>query len=218
MSGSKDTWPLPKYSVGPEKHLHAIGVISNCFNAFERGMFDLYRHYFEKHAPQELSEFLYLALNERTRAKAIDMVVHAYEADQKVLTFFDSLATYFDWCWNARNQILHAELYPPMFGGADDEIQLTKRKRKQSVEPGYLRFDLPMLRDIADKIEDGKRRCASLRIYLRQRDTPSAQWSTSMKLIGPEALPDVLATPKPVQLSSHPVPTPPPRLRDASRK
>jgi hypothetical protein len=41
----EDLWPKPKYNPGPQKHLHAIGVISTCYNAFEESMFELYRHH-----------------------------------------------------------------------------------------------------------------------------------------------------------------------------
>jgi len=63
MSDVGDTWPLPAYDCGPTKHLHAIGVIANRFNSFERGMFDLYSMYTEKRFTRELSDFLFLALN-----------------------------------------------------------------------------------------------------------------------------------------------------------
>jgi hypothetical protein len=207
MSDLGDTWPLPAYSCGPTKHLHAIGVIANRFNALERGMFDLYLLYTEKRFGREVSEFFYLSLNERTRAEALERVVHAYEKNRKVLAFFDSLAKHFEWCWNARNQIVHSDFYPAMLGGNPHEISLTKRKSKQSAELGYLKFTVAQLRDIADNVEEGVRRCAAFRIYLRQRSIRPAKWPVSLKIHGREPLPDKLVPPKSVTLAPHPVPS-----------
>jgi hypothetical protein len=67
-----DEWPLPAYDCGSPKHLHAIGVIANRFNALERGMFDLYLLYTQGRLTRELSEFFFLALNERTRTQALE--------------------------------------------------------------------------------------------------------------------------------------------------
>jgi hypothetical protein len=218
MSDVGDTWPLPAYDCGPIKHLHAIGVIANRFNSFERGMFDLYSMYTEKRFTRELSDFLFLALNERTRAEALTKVVHAFEKSRKALAFFDSLSSYFEWCWNARNQIIHSEFYPSMFGGSPHEISLTKRKSKKSAEPGYLKFTLPELRDIADKIEEGVKRCAAFRIWLRQRATPREKWPVSLKIHGLEPLPDKLVTPKFVTLGPNPIPPLPQYLHQSSRR
>jgi hypothetical protein len=199
MTDPFDTWPRPVYHAGPTKHLHAIGVIASCFNSFERNLFDLYRFYLEKHLTRDLCEFFYLSLNERTRAEALEKVVHAYEKDPNVLDFFDSLMSYFGWCWNARNQIVHSEPYPTALGHPPDEIHLTKRKSKQSAQPGFIKFELAELRSIADKIAAGKQHCVSLILYLRERES------------GPWPLPGKLVTPAPVQLAPHPFPAVPRR-------
>src|SRR5262249_37745870 len=186
---------------------HAIAVIANRFNALERGMFDLYSLYLQGRLTRELSDFFFLALNERTRAEALEKVIHAYEKRRKAREFFDSLSDYFEWCWEARNQIIHAEFYPAMFGGNPHEISLVKRKSKQSAQPGYLNFTVPELREIADKIQEGVERCAAFRIYLRQRSTPPAKWPLSMKIEGRVPLPDKLVKPKSVVLAPRPPPS-----------
>lgn len=204
MDWSTDTWPKPSYDVGPEAHLHAVGVIAVCYNAFERGLLDLYRQYMDDRVPGEVSEFFYLSLNERARAEALEVVVHACEKDPMVVEFFDSLMKYFSWCWNARNQIVHSEYYPAMFGGNALELTLTKRRSKQSAEVGYLNFKLEELREIADKINEGVRRCAAFRIHLRQRSSPPEKWPVSLRAHGHEPLPGKLALPNPVTLVPHP--------------
>ncbi len=212
-----DEWPLPTYNCGSSKHLHAIGVIANRFNALERGMFDLYSLYTQGRLARELSDFFFLALNERTRMQALKKLVHTYEKRRRAREFFDSLYDYFEWCWEARNQIIHAEFYPAMLGGNPLEISLVKRKSKQSAEPGYLKFTVPELREIADKIQEGVQRCAAFRINLRQRTTPPRKWSVSMKIEGRVSLPSKLVKPRSVVLAPHPLPSGLPHLRARSQ-
>jgi hypothetical protein len=78
-----------------------------------------------------------------TGTQALKKVVHAYEKRRRARAFFDGLSDYFEWCSEARNQIIHAEFYAAMFGGNPLEISLVKRKSKQSAEPGYLKFTVP---------------------------------------------------------------------------
>jgi hypothetical protein len=55
MSNVEDTWPAPRYNVGKPKHLHAIGVMSMNYNAFERNLYSLYRfHLDRKKIPEKL--------------------------------------------------------------------------------------------------------------------------------------------------------------------
>ena len=43
MTESVDDWPkYPNFYPGPAECLHAIGVISSCYNSFERILFDIY--------------------------------------------------------------------------------------------------------------------------------------------------------------------------------
>jgi hypothetical protein len=62
VTDAEDIWPAPKYHVGKPKHLHAIGVISMNYNAFERNLYWLYRfHLDRKKIPQKLSDLYYLS-------------------------------------------------------------------------------------------------------------------------------------------------------------
>ena len=73
MSDSEDSWPLPNYDPGKPKHLHAVGVISMNYNAFERTLYSLYRlHLDRKKIPLRLGELYYFTLNEQSRLAAIE--------------------------------------------------------------------------------------------------------------------------------------------------
>jgi hypothetical protein len=88
---------------------------------------------------------------------------------RKVIVLIENQLDYFEWCRNCRNQILHAERYPAMFGGDRDTLYLTKRVGKQSPQSGYMKFRLPRLRFISDKIRDGVVRAAEMHLRLRFR-------------------------------------------------
>jgi hypothetical protein len=63
---------------------------------------------------------------------------------------------------------------------------------------------LTELRDIADKIEHGKRECAGFLIYLRCRDIPTDQLPVGYRMLGGDPVPPPLVTPPELKLSPHP--------------
>ena len=88
-------------------------------------------------------------------------------------------------------------------------LHLTKRVKKTS-EQGFLKLNLATLRNVADKIHIGERLCSDLIIHLQLRDTPQAEWSLSMCVLAPTALPDIPDRPRPLELSQTPHNPPPP--------
>jgi len=210
----EDTWPDPEYNVGPPKHLHALGVISVCYNSFQEGLNSLYRHHLQiRKLPSEVIDLYFFKLDEERRLKAINAVFKQYEQDKQVQEVVKSLTNYFEWAWDARNKLLHAEPYPSLFARKNDRLFLAKRKSRTNLETGYLFPDLPTLRDIANKIEFGKRECAGIVIYLRARDTPTHQWPLWLKGLS-RKLPEKLERPDDLVLEPRPYNGPiPPYLR-----
>jgi hypothetical protein len=205
MSDPEDNWPLPNYSAGPPKHLHAFGVISTVYNAFEEGMFLLYRHHLDLFkVPYELSEFFYLSLNDNQRLVAIQKVFYECDKDPLTISAVENLIEYFRWCWDVRNKLAHAEHYPAALGGKPGKWHLTKRMSKRNPDRGYMEFELATIRDMADKIELGKKHCARLRIYLRVRDVPESQLPPDYKAYVDEPLPERLDLPDSLEISPRP--------------
>ncbi len=63
-----DAWPEPEYNPGPRKHLHAIGVISSCYNSYEESIFELYQHLpTTLGLPFKLTSLYYRSVGERER-------------------------------------------------------------------------------------------------------------------------------------------------------
>jgi hypothetical protein len=67
-----------------------------------------------------------------------------------------------------------------------------------------MELELPKLRDMADKIEVGKKHCARLQIYLRVRDIPASQLPRGYAAYVDEPLPELLAIPDALELSPSP--------------
>jgi hypothetical protein len=67
MSSTGNTWPQPKYDVGPLDHVHAIGVIALAYATLQECMGDL----FLNRAQSEWAEKYYHVLTEEKRSKAI---------------------------------------------------------------------------------------------------------------------------------------------------
>jgi hypothetical protein len=206
MTDNPDTWPLPEYNPGLPKHLHALGVIAICYASFQAGMDDLYKFHLRKQKlPDSLIHLHYFSLNEEKRISALKTVFEEYEKEVAVLEVVQNLAEYFYWCKNCRDQLLHAEQYPPLFGGAPDHLYLAKRVGKENPRQEYMALSLLKIRNIADKVQVGRLQCAKVRIYIRFRDTQDAKTTAANRFDLHEPLPEKLRVPKPLKLS----PTPP---------
>jgi len=205
MTAPNVGWPLPKFWVGQHDHLHALGVIAVTVAQFERSIDSLY--YFHPHKqnlPAELAKLYYYSLDEEKRLKAIISVFKAFEMDQSVVTAVENLLQYFRWCRNARNQLLHAESYPPGFGGEPDFLYLTKRQSKQSAESGYMKLSLKELRTIAERVREGIVQSGTIHIHLRVRGQPLEKVEQSLRVFAREPLPQELEVPPPLKLTDAP--------------
>jgi hypothetical protein len=117
-----DNWPTD-YNPGDRRHLRALGVIAIQFASLERSLEILYRNAAERQKlPDDLIDLYFFSLNEEKRIQAVRSIFAAYEKDTKILALVENLLAYFHWCRNCRNQILHAERYPPAFGGKPDTL------------------------------------------------------------------------------------------------
>ncbi|WP_316161942.1 hypothetical protein [Bradyrhizobium sp. SZCCHNRI20481] len=194
----------PDYHTGRREHVHAVGVIALSYTAFERRLFGLYSHHPERqNMPHALMQLYYSSLNEANQLKAIRVVFSEYEREPEVIDRVDNILEYFDWCSDARNKLLHSEMYPAMFGGDADKLYLTKPLSKRDPASTYMWLTVEELRDIADKIEHGKRNSAALSLYLRYRDQPPGQRKIIDRILN-EPLPGLLNIPAKLKPSNEP--------------
>jgi hypothetical protein len=205
MADPEDTWPQPEYNPGRPKHLHALGVMAINYRAFQRSMDDLYKFHLQmQKIPLAIINAYYFSLSEEKRISVLKDVFEEYEKDEKVKQRVANLAEYFYWCKNCRDELMHAEQYPPLFGGQIDMLYLTKRIGKEKPKTGYFALSLKRLRNIADKTQEGQRQCARVRIYLRVRGRPKQALPISLRGDEFQSLPEILRVPKPLRLSLVP--------------
>ncbi|SEE72783.1 hypothetical protein SAMN05444161_6886 [Rhizobiales bacterium GAS191] len=201
---SDDQWPMPEYNAGPRDHLHAIGVISITFANLQASLDALNKSYARQlNMPGELIDFLYFNLTEEKRIEAIGTLFRASEADKAVVRAVENLLRYFKWCSKCRNNILHSELYPPSFGADPDMLHLVKKVGKQSPKSAYLKFSLPTLRLIADRMRKGVVQSAEIQLYMRFRGMPVDKVPSPYKPYA-KKLPSKLNIPRPIDPSDKP--------------
>jgi len=169
MTDTEHEWPA-HYNPGSHKHLHALGVIAVEFASLERSLDTLYANRARKeNFPEELTDLFYFTLNEEKRIEAIRTIFRTRENDGATVILINNILDYFQWCRNCRNQLLHAERYPPSFGGDTDLIYFVKRLGKQMKKTGYMKLSVRHLRYIADRIHAGVVQCATIHLYRDDR-------------------------------------------------
>lgn len=209
----------PSYFTGRRDHIHALGVISLSYSAFERDLFTLYGHHPGiKGMPRELVEKYWSSQNEASQVKSIREIFKMYEIDPAPLEFVNKLMDYFDWCSHTRNQLMHSEYYPSLFGGKPDKLYLVKRGSKTKPAPVYITLSVDQLRDIADRIDHGKRQCAAFIIWLRVRDIPTQELPVSYRVFGDDPMPEPLETPPRITGLDKPHDDPPDYLKKRNKK
>jgi hypothetical protein len=208
-----DKWPNFIYDPGPPEALHAVAVISSCFNSFERMLFDLYIHHLDRKKYERIiSESYFLALDESNKLKLLKNVFERFEGRSKVRAAINNLVAYFRWCSGVRNSVLHGEIYPTIF--ATKDLNLVKRLAKRSQLVGYLSLDVPTLRYLAERVEDGRSQAAKIKFHLIYRDKRKSRRSSGLILLrGRESLPKKLHVPTALKLSLYPHSGPGPQYR-----
>jgi hypothetical protein len=187
MGETEDNWPLPKFSAGGAKPLHAVGVISLTFVQFERGVDSLFLHH-PAHGTvsKDLVHQYFYSLGEQQRLAVSRRFYRDHERDPLVVKATENVLDFFDWAHDARNKILHSELYPASFGGRPDTFYLTKRAGKRALGSLYLAFKLPELRGVAEKMRAGVVAAAEINIHVRYRDLDPLQIEASMRAYAAE--------------------------------
>jgi hypothetical protein len=198
-----DKWPRYSFDPGPPEALHAVAVISACFNSFERILFDIYIHHLDrKKYDRFISEQYFLAIDERRKLDLIKQTFKRLEKKPRVSALVFNLVEYFEWCSKVRNSVLHGEIYPALFARAN--LNLMKRPSKRSYGVLYLSLDLPELRNLADRVEAGRMQAAKISAHLRFRDTKPRHRTRLQLRHGREPLPKLLRVPKPLTPSVLP--------------
>jgi hypothetical protein len=158
----------PRYSIGPERHLHALGIISVNYNLFEFGLASLLEYY----ASSQVSDFFFDRLNNQERLDAIRHFATAQEREPAVLELVEHLISYFSTCNHNRNILMHSKYREG--DHPDDVLPLEKKAADEPARLLYFRLLLPELRRVADQIMRGVTFLSDILEYLRARDDVTA--------------------------------------------
>jgi hypothetical protein len=204
MAEPFDDWPNDStFYPGPPKHLHAVGVLSSRYNAFEQLIFNLYMHHNDKKkVPARISEQFYWSRDEQNRINLLKDTFKDFERRKKVKEIIENLADYFFECWKIRNGIIHGYVYPTLIAN-QRELQLVTQAKK-SRKRTYLDLDLPTIRECADCMALGRKQAADIAIFLQHRDTTPSRRSLWLRSVGPRSLPKTIHIPKRLLRLVHP--------------
>jgi hypothetical protein len=158
----------PRYATGPEKHMHALGVIAVNYNVFEFGLALLLEHY----ATRDVSDYFFGRINNQERLDAIKHFASARERDPAVLALVEHLIAYFSACTANRNILMHSRRSEGDHPG--DVLPLEKQAAHEPSKLLYFHLLLPQLRRVADQIMRGVTFMKELLKYLQDRDATSA--------------------------------------------
>jgi hypothetical protein len=182
VSDDSDTWPMPRFDAGDQKHAHAVGVIAGTFVQFERSVESMFLHH-----PAQDSAVLFdvrdrdfFALSEGKRIAATRKFYSESERDESVRAAASNVLDFFDWAHDSRNKILHSERYPMGFGADPEIFYLIKRANKRDPASIYMALDLATLRSIAESMREGIVRSAEINIHVRYRDSDLSKLDQSL--------------------------------------
>jgi hypothetical protein len=159
----EDQWPL--YPIGPDPHMHALGVIAINFNLFEASLFGLFSFVLQKAGfSEEGSSALFRRLNNEQRLDVIKFGFQEGEyedegdPDPNVRDAIAHLIKYWAACFENRNHLMHARLRRIRLLGElfeTDRLHLEKSTKKGWLQVSLMNLSLKDLRRIADEMHDG---------------------------------------------------------------
>jgi hypothetical protein len=160
-------YPWPRYATGPDRHMHARGIIAINYNLFEFALAFLLQHY----ATPQVSDFFFDKINNQERVNAIGHFAKLKERDPAVLDLIGHLLTYFETCAQNRNILMHSQ--HSQGDQSDDILPLAKRSAQDPTKLLYFHLLLPHLRRVADQTMRGVVFLQELLEYVRARDVAS---------------------------------------------
>jgi len=206
MEDGTDKWPLPAFNPGDAKALHAVGVIALTFVQFERGVENLFLHH-PAHGgiSQDLLHHYFYSLNEQQRIIVVRKFYRDRESDPLVVEAAENVLKFFDWAHDARNKIMHSEVYPPGVSGRPDTFYFIKRAEKRAPGSHYLAFRLQELRDVAEQMRAGVVAAAEINIHVRYRELDPSKIEASLRVYAVKPpLFALLTIPEPLNVTETP--------------
>jgi hypothetical protein len=148
MFDSDDQWPLPDYTTGPTRHVHALGVISLNFNMYEAAQ----QVFLEFNLDKGTAEFLFDKMTNEQRQAAIRHFVAKGEKDSAIRDLVEHSLAHYARCFENRNILMHSKQYFAV--SLESVLSIEKRPKGKSVALTF-HLQLDDLRRTADEMMDG---------------------------------------------------------------
>jgi len=148
MFDANDTWPLPNYSTGPTKHLHALGVISLNFNMYEVAL----QVFLEFYTDKPTAEFLFDNSSNERRMETIRYFAVRNEKDPIILELIQYSLKHYGRCFENRNILMHSKQY---FAVSFEHLLSLEKKPKGKKSAMTFHLESDDLRRVADDMMDG---------------------------------------------------------------
>jgi hypothetical protein len=162
---TESSYHWPRYSTGPDRHMHALGIIAINYNIFEFGLAFLLQHY----ATSPVSDFFFDRINNEERVATIAHFAKLKERDPAILALIDHLLAYFGTCAQNRNILMHSQ--HSRQSRSEDTLPLEKKSAQDPTKLLYFYLLLPQLRRVADQTMRGVSFLQELLEYVRARDS-----------------------------------------------
>jgi hypothetical protein len=196
-----DGWP-DYYVTGPEKHMHALGVVALNFNMLEATFFTLFRHpLMQNGVDLDTTWAIFSRLQDNQKRELMKDIYEKSEPDSAVKSHVKHALSYFDACTHNRNTLLHS-----IHGGLSDLtlIDLRKNIRGDWSKMQFWNLGLSTLRRIADEMHSGTDYVTDIWFYLQSRDgLASAELLSILKETHP-SLPEKPDVPQILDLKTTP--------------
>lgn len=144
MSQSSTKWP--PYALGPEAHIHALGVVAINYNTLEHALFVLLREYLGVYP--SIHAYVFQSLNLHSTLTLFKMSVELHEKDDSLRERLVAFCPLFGTCFANRNLLMHANAREA--DATDELLALAKRSKNKPHIFNDMKLTLPELRHVAD--------------------------------------------------------------------
>lgn len=144
MFNSEDQWPLPNYTSGPTKHVHALGEITTCASA---GLL----RFLNSITTSRPRNFFSIKCQMSRGLLRSGILRNITKKDPQIAELIEYAMLHFARCYENRNILMHSKQY----FGVELDFFLSLEKKPKGKEPLTFHLNLSTLRKVADDIMSG---------------------------------------------------------------
>lgn len=140
----------PPYYVGPESHIHAIGIVAMLYTSLEVVFESIIHHYMNTN--EEIQAFVFSSLRQQSQAELLRICLACKETNQDRITHVEHFIDCFNACSANRNTLMHADINATDSTGI--LIALEKRSKRKPHVVNMLKLKASDIQRVADEMND----------------------------------------------------------------